>query len=174
MGAETFERSVERDKLDPAALALLERHRQQLMLTARRYSATLEDAEDAFQRAFEILLSRGTEVREPELLPWLKTVVKHEAFALRRQRERQAPLTFDGRPVERAAAEIAADELAEAREEIVQSAEALARLKPHEVRALVLRARGYSYAEICELTDWSYTNVYPKIGPWLIRNRSTS
>ncbi len=89
----------------------------------------------------------------------MKTVVKHEAFALRRQRERQAPLTFDGRPVERAASEIAADELAEAREEVVQSAEALARLKPHEVRALVLRAQGYSYREICELTDWSYTKV---------------
>ena len=29
-------------------------------------------------------------------MPWLKTVVKHEALAVRRQRERAAPVTDDG------------------------------------------------------------------------------
>lgn len=159
MAAETSERPRTPGELDPAALTLLERHGQQLMLTARRYAATPEDAEDAFQRSFEILLSRGSGVREADLLPWLKTVVKHEALALRRQRERQAPLVYDGRAVEPVGGDLAADELAEAREEIAQSTEALAQLKPHEVRALVLRAKGYSYREICELTDWSYTKV---------------
>ena len=32
-------------------------------------------------------------------------------------------------------------------------------LKPQEIRCLVLRARGFSYREICEETGWSYTKV---------------
>jgi len=47
-----------RGGIDEAALALLERHGAQILATARRYAATPEDAEDAYQRAFEILLRR--------------------------------------------------------------------------------------------------------------------
>ncbi len=35
----------------------------------------------------------------------------------------------------------------------------LAALKRDERRALSLLALGYSYSEICELTEWSYTKV---------------
>jgi DNA-directed RNA polymerase specialized sigma24 family protein len=38
-------------------------------------------------------------------------------------------------------------------------ARALRRLKPDERRALVLKAEGFSYAEICELNGWTYTKV---------------
>jgi hypothetical protein len=38
-------------------------------------------------------------------------------------------------------------------------AQALARLKPQEVRCLLLRAEGYSYREICAETGWTYTKV---------------
>jgi RNA polymerase sigma factor (sigma-70 family) len=155
----------ERGELDPAALSLLERHGAQIMRTARRYAATPEDAEDAFQRAFEILLSKAPHTRETELVPWLKTVVKHEAFALRRQRERHAPVTVDGQIAERPAPAGSAHDEVEWKERIAQGAEALGRLKAHEVRALVLRAEGYTYREICERTGWSHTNVYCKIGP---------
>ena len=31
--------------------------------------------------------------------------------------------------------------------------------EPREIRALLLRAEGYSYAEICELTQWTHTKV---------------
>ena len=37
--------------------------------------------------------------------------------------------------------------------------EALRALKPQEVRALTLKAQGYSYAEIGEITGWSYTKI---------------
>jgi DNA-directed RNA polymerase specialized sigma24 family protein len=37
--------------------------------------------------------------------------------------------------------------------------ELLAQLKPQERRALTLKALGYSYSEIGELTGWTYTNV---------------
>jgi DNA-directed RNA polymerase specialized sigma24 family protein len=90
-----MQRSLRRG-IDEAAAALVARHGAQIMATARRYAATPEDAEDAYQRGLEILLTKAPTSREDELVPWLKTVVKHEAFALRRQRERHSPLTDDG------------------------------------------------------------------------------
>ena len=62
-----------------------------MLATARRYACSPEDAEDAYQRALEILLTKAPSTREDELLPWLKTVVRHEAYALRKKRERDVP-----------------------------------------------------------------------------------
>ena len=45
------------------------------------------------------------------------------------------------------------------RERVARSGEALQALKPQEVRALTLKAQGYSYAEIGEITGWSYTKI---------------
>lgn len=67
---------------------------------------------------------------------WLKTVVKHEAFALRRQRERHSPITDDGERVERPTGTgITYDEV-ERYERLRQGAEALGRVKRQEARAL--------------------------------------
>jgi RNA polymerase sigma factor (sigma-70 family) len=151
-------RPARRD-LDPAALALLERHGAQILATARRYAATPEDAEDAYQRAFEILLTKGPTTSEPELVPWLKTVVKHECFALRRQRERHSPVTDDGCLGDRPTPPAITHDQAERYELLSQGAEALRQLKPQEIRALRLKAEGYSYREICEITGWTYTKV---------------
>jgi DNA-directed RNA polymerase specialized sigma24 family protein len=87
------------------------------------------------------------------------TVVKQEAFALRRQRERHTPITDDGHLGERPTArEITHDQVA-LYERLRQGAEALRLLKPQETRGLRLRAEGYSYREICRITGWTYTNV---------------
>ena len=56
--------------------------------TARRYSICAADADDAYQRSLEILLTKAPTADRSELRPWLHTVIKHEALALRRQRER--------------------------------------------------------------------------------------
>jgi RNA polymerase sigma factor (sigma-70 family) len=159
------ERRPARGEVDEAALALLARHGPQILATARRYAATPEDAEDAYQRALEILLTKAPTTREQELVPWLKTVVKHEAFALRRQRERHSPVTDDGELGDRGTPAAATHDHAERMERLHQGAEALGRLKPQEMRALLLRAEGYSYAEIGEITGWSYTNTKRIIGP---------
>ena len=50
-------------------------------------------------------------------------------------------------------------ELAASRERVSRSREALRALKPQEVRALTLKAQGYSYAEIGEITGWTYTKA---------------
>ena len=153
----TGERRPARGLIDEAALALLARHGSQILATARRYAATPEDAEDAYQRGLEILLTKAPTADEDDLVPWLKTVVKHEAFALRRQRERHSPVTDDGQLGERGSPAAATHDQAERFERLRQGAEALGQLKPQEIRALLLKAEGYTYAEICDLTGWSYT-----------------
>jgi RNA polymerase sigma factor (sigma-70 family) len=148
-----------RPDIERAALALIARHGAQILATARRYSSTPEDAEDAYQRALEILLTKAPSTSDEDLVPWLKTVVKHEAWALRRQRERHTPPTDDGEVRVGTSAEAATHDRAESFERLRQGAEALARLKPQEVRALRLKAQGYSYREICDITGWTYTKV---------------
>lgn len=148
-----------RGEIDEAALELLARHGGQILATARRYAVTPEDAEDAYQRGVEILLTKAPTTSEDELIPWLKTVVKHEAFALRRQRQRHSPVTDDGELRDLPAVAAATHEQAERLERLRQGAEALAYLKPHEIRALLLKAEGFSYREIAAMTGWSYTKV---------------
>src|SRR5215203_1786283 len=148
-----------RAEIDAAALQLLARHGAQILATARLYAASPEDAEDACQRGLEILLTKAPSTSEDELIPWLKTVVKHEAFALRRQRDRHSPVTDDGELRDRPATAGVTHEQAERLERLRQGAEALGHLKPHEIRALVLKAEGFSYREICAMTGWSYTKV---------------
>ena len=64
-----------RGEIDEAALRLLARHGGQILATARRHAVTPEDAEDAYQRGIEILLTKAPSTSEDELIPWLKTVV---------------------------------------------------------------------------------------------------
>ena len=111
------------------------------------------------RRGAEILITKAPTTAEDELVPWLKTVVKHEAFSIRRQRERAAPVTDDGELRDPAAPSGTPHERSERYERLRQGAEALGRLKPQEVRALLLKAEGYSYEEICSITGWTYTKV---------------
>src|SRR4051794_17412400 len=153
-----------RADIEPAALELIERHGAQIMSTARRYSATPEDAEDAYQRGLEILLTKAPSTSEDDLVPWLKTVVKHEAFAVRKQRWRTPPVSAlagddEDEPAGEAATPETIEDEAERNERLRLGAEAMGRLKPQEVRALLLKADGLTYKEIQEETGWTYTKV---------------
>jgi RNA polymerase sigma factor (sigma-70 family) len=145
-----------RTEIEPAARALVKRHSGQLIATARRYSLSAEDAEDAYQRGLEIMLTRAPSLQENELVPWLKTVVKHEAFTIRKQRQR-AELAGDRELVSGFAPPT--HEQAERLQRLRVGVEAMSRLKPQEVRCLLLRAEGYSYKQICDETGWTYTKV---------------
>jgi RNA polymerase sigma factor (sigma-70 family) len=149
------------------AIEMIAKHERTLRRTARRYSICAADADDAYQRALEILLVKAPPGEARELIRWMQTVTKHEALAIRRSRERQ--LSPPGPP---GADEEAADwlsllpgggagpaERAERREDIARSREALKTLKPAELKALTLLAEGYSYAEIGEMTGFSRTKV---------------
>src|SRR3954454_21218408 len=164
MEAQTAARSrPSRADIEPAAIDLIQRHGAQILSTARRYSATAEDAEDAYQRGLEILLTKATSTAEDDLVPWLKTVVKHEAFAVRKQRNRTPPLSAlldEGEEPAEPLAPGTAEEEAERYERLRLGAEAMARLKPHEIRALLLKAEGLTYKEIQDETGWTYTKVW--------------
>ncbi len=150
-----------------AAVEIVTRYEPALRRTAQRYSLCADDAEDAFQRALEILLTKAPTTDPRELIRWTQTVTKHEALAVRRSREqamgRTAPVTGDGEPVDWVALIPAGgagpDERAERREAIARSREAMRALKPAERRALSLLAGGCSYAEIARITGFSATKV---------------
>jgi DNA-directed RNA polymerase specialized sigma24 family protein len=71
-----------------AAIETYSRHEATLRRTARRYSLCADDADDALQRGLEILLKKAPCEDPRELIRWTQTVVKHEALAVRRERER--------------------------------------------------------------------------------------
>ena len=138
-------------------------HGTTLRRTARRYSLCGDDAEDALQRALEILLTKAPTADQRELIRWMQTVTKHEALAVRRNRERSLGVPsssggMDGDWVQLIPSESDGPSDAAERSEVISRArEALKALKPQELRALTLLAQGYTYAEIGELTGWSYT-----------------
>lgn len=150
-----------------AAVELIRRDERTLRRTARRYSLCADDAEDAYQRALEILLTKAPTDDLRQLIRWMQTVTKHEALAVRRHRERiLGSPHLPGRDDDEAdwvqlipSERDGPADLTERRERIARSREALQSLKPHELRALTLLAEGYSYAEISEKTGWSRTKI---------------
>jgi RNA polymerase sigma factor (sigma-70 family) len=163
-----------------AAIETYVRHEDALLRTARRYSLCADDADDALQRALEILLTKAPTADSRELIRWTQTVVKHEALAVRRDRERilsgpAALATEPGREDWVALLPADADgppEQAERHEAIARSREALQALKPQELRALSLLAEGYSYKEIGEITGFSHTKINRSLAEGRERFRS--
>jgi RNA polymerase sigma factor (sigma-70 family) len=166
-GAEDCDAPIDAAARKRAAVETFARHEASLRRTARRYSICADDADEALQRGLEILLCKAPSADPRELVRWTQTVVKHEALAVRAERERilagpAAAATEPGR--EDWVAMLPADtagpaERAERQETIERSREALATLKPQELRALTLLAEGYSYREIGEITGFSATKV---------------
>jgi RNA polymerase sigma factor (sigma-70 family) len=151
-----------------AALELLPAADTALRRTARRYSLCQADAEDAFQRAIEILLTKAPPLGAPTLTAWMHVVTRNEALAVRRARERLlGPWGGHVRAAESVRAvgppprglHPGSEEELERRDRLARAADLLAALKPQERRAIVLQAEGYSYAEIQAITGWSYTKV---------------
>jgi RNA polymerase sigma factor (sigma-70 family) len=150
-----------------AAVELISKHERSLRRTARRYSICADDADDAYQRALEILLVKAPTDDVRQLIRWMTTVVKHEALKVRQSRERTigaVPRARDGEEESDWVAMIPSSgdgpaSLVERREKVARSREALQALKPQELRALTLLAEGYSYEEIGAMTGFSQTRV---------------
>ena len=154
MGEPQPPEAVRVDRTDPtpisrkrAAVELIDRHERTLRRTARRYSLCADDADDALQRALEILLTKAPTSDQRQLIRWMQTVTKHEALAVRRNRERglAAPVPPDRNEEFDWLQSIPADgdgpaDSAERAERISRAREALKTLKPQELRALTLLA----------------------------------
>jgi RNA polymerase sigma factor (sigma-70 family) len=150
-----------------AAVETYSRHEAALRRTAARYSLCADDADEALQRGLEILLRKAPTAEPRQLVKWMQKVVKHEALAVRQERERvlagpaartPEPGDEDWTALLPSPGDGPAERL-ERHEAVVRSREALQALKPQELRALTLLAEGYSYAEIGEITRWSQTKV---------------
>lgn len=143
--------------------ALIEEFGALMLATARRWSASDQDAEDAFQRAVEKGLRNGPSGSPDEIRAWLRTTVKNEALAIVRQRRRIVPGgSADGLAGTHLFSPQAippTDVHAERLERLRLGSRALRQLKPQEIRALQLQAEGYSYKEIADITGWSATKV---------------
>ncbi|MFT4049659.1 MAG: sigma-70 family RNA polymerase sigma factor [Solirubrobacterales bacterium] len=152
---------------DPAALdgrpqaeELVERYGNEWIATARRNCSGAADAEDAYQRALEKLLTRPPAESDPErIAAWMHTVVRNEALQIVRSRKRESGAEFDA-IAERLVADVAIpDEQAIDGEDHEIAKEALRRLRPDQTRCLLLRADGFDYPEICRVTGFSYAKV---------------
>ena len=154
----TGRRQPSRD-LFAAAVELASEGATSFARTARRYSLCAADAEDAYQRSLEILMTKAPTANRGELGRWLHTVIKHEALAIRRQRERMLSGSGETQDEAAAASVPGPDESAAERERAHQTAEALGQLKPSEIQCLLLKALGYSYDEISARTGFSWTKV---------------
>jgi RNA polymerase sigma factor (sigma-70 family) len=148
-----------RDETFAAAVELASAGATTFKRQARRYSLCAADADDAYQRSLEILLTKAPTSDRGELRAWLHTVIKHEALALRRQRERALGAPDSSADGDRAETSPSLDEQASGRERVSQTAEALAHLRTAEIQCLLLKALGYSYSEIAERTGYSWTKV---------------
>ena len=155
-------RFARRRASDPHELVVqtIAEHAESLLAVARRHTTCAADAEDAYQRAMEIFVKHAHRLDPGSAYKWLHTVVKHEAWALGETRAKYVPVErdeelealADGRH------QPSVEERSERFDELARAAEALKRLKPQEVTALVLRAQGLSYQEIAERQGWTYTN----------------
>ena len=133
-----------------------------LIRFAARYTKSLHDAEDAYQRAMEIALLRAPVTEPRRFMAWLHTVLRNEALAVARARRREGPgaeLDVAESCAERSQDEPAVDALAEWRERYRSIQDGLGGLTDAQRVCLILKSAGASYERIRELTGFSLRKV---------------
>lgn len=159
LGSDGANPNIAINQLNTAATELVLEHGAMIMRDALEHSACAEDADDAYQRSLEILLTKAPSTDPAELVPWMRIVVKNEALDITRRRLRTA-----GEPIESvedmAAGEDAMpDEVYVSKQLASAGAEALERLSADQVHCLLAYAHGHSYDEIAELTGFTARKV---------------
>lgn len=158
----TNNRTPNRFEIDQAADELIRNYGAVIMSDARKYSACKADAEDAYQRALEILVTKAPTTDPKHLVPWIRTVVRREAVAIMKSRHRQGTISLEqgGELFEEIASlDITPEEYAELSDELAAGTEALARLSADQVSCLLAQAEGFTYDEISASTGFSARKV---------------
>lgn len=146
-------------EIDEVATDLILEHGAMILQDARRYSACLADAEDAYQRSLVIMLTQAPSTRPEELIPWLRVVVRREAAAIARERQRTMSKPLDDLNDARVTDEGLPEEHVLDTFDVQLGVEALAKLKPDQIKCLLAQADGRTYAEISEVTGFSARKV---------------
>lgn len=136
-------------------------HGAAVLRVTRKYSRSVADAEDAYQRTFEkcfVKPPKNWSGNDP--LPWLLTVARNEALLIRRKQSRSLEIGYDD------ACGDWADIIGSPADRVVEKEsarfgrEALLRINPDQARCLLLRADGLSYKEIAAETGFTYAKVH--------------
>ena len=148
-------------RMTAAELERLAREQRRVLLAfARRRARNHEDAEDAVQQALTIAFTHRQRIRPQNAVAYVGVIAQHEASRLRRQTERV--LTLD-RPLHGDSPTTGRDLIAEHRtvdlDALIDTRDALGQIKPDEARALMARALGWRYLEICDAFAWTYTKT---------------
>jgi RNA polymerase sigma factor (sigma-70 family) len=133
-----------------------------LIRFAARFTRSLHDAEDAYQRTMEIALARAPVTDTPRFMAWLHTVLRHEALAVARARRRESPgmeTDVAEAVADRAEDDMALHALAEWRERYRSIQDGLAGLTDAQRICLILQSAGASYERIGEITGYSLRKV---------------
>jgi RNA polymerase sigma factor (sigma-70 family) len=132
-----------------------------LVRYAARFTRSLPDAEDAYQRSMEIALTRAPVTEPRRFTAWLHTVIKHEALAIAAARRREAPGAEDD--VAASLGDVGGapppDALMEWRERYRILQDAVASLTESQRVCLMLKSVGANYAEIATVTGFSLRKV---------------
>ena len=138
----------------------LARHGNVLLANARRNSANSTDADDAYQRALEVMLTKPPPTdSEDQLLAWMHTVVRNESLQIHRRKNHELNVAFDEGTESWLGDEAPVDEKLSDRAELMLGREALDRIRTDQMRCLLLRADGMGYPEIQKVTGFSYAKV---------------
>ncbi|MGH2960190.1 MAG: sigma-70 family RNA polymerase sigma factor [Solirubrobacterales bacterium] len=152
-------RQLDRLELDRVATDLVVKYGSLILQDATRYSANTSDAEDAYQRSLEILLTKAPTTDPEQLIPWLRTVVRNEALAIAKSRH-NTNQEFKPEHADAAATDaMPTADVVESFADLERGAEALQYLSPDQVTCLIAQSAGMNYDEIVELTGFTRRKV---------------
>jgi len=152
-------RSLDRLELDRVATDLVVKYGSLILQDATRFSANTADAEDAYQRSLEILLTKAPTTDPDQLVPWLRTVVRNEALAIAQSRH-NTNQEFKPEHADAAATDaLPTDDVVESLADLERGAEALRHLSQDQVTCLIAQSAGMNYDEIVELTGFTRRKV---------------
>lgn len=129
---------------------------------ASRYTQTVHDAEDAYQRAMEIALTRAPITEQRAYTAWLYTVLRHEALAVAGAQRRDGPASAADvaeTAAETIASPIGVEAIATWRERYGALHDALGGLTEAQRTCLMLQSAGATYQRIHEVTGFSLRKV---------------
>ncbi|MGB0890091.1 MAG: RNA polymerase sigma factor, partial [Solirubrobacterales bacterium] len=158
----TNNRIPNRYEIDEVASELVVLYGGVIMQDAQRYSLCRADAEDAYQRALEILVTKAPTTDPDHLVPWIRTVVRREAVAIAKSTHNQRSVSIErsAEAVDRAeSVDVLPDERIDVIADLDVGNEALKRISKDQVRCLLAQAEGLTYDEIAEATGFSQRKV---------------
>lgn len=149
--------AADRRNINAVATELVRTYGPVILEDACRFSACQADADDAYQRALEILITKSPTTDPEFLIPWIRTIARREATAISRKRQKSLVLGDDYS--QQPSLDHDPESRAEMLEEAARGIEALSTLTDDQVQCLVAHAEGYTYDEIAEITGFSNRKV---------------